>query len=117
MFFPCFIPLLLLSPLPTQAIPPGDNLQLTTSRDTCADYKTCSINGRRYWNILQTTIAQRHPIDRTDGKPLFDTWYETDIIPLGPHGASVRPDLQRHGVDYTKMTVYASTSKNPDTGE
>ncbi|KAI4184774.1 MAG: hypothetical protein LQ346_006045 [Caloplaca aetnensis] len=113
------IPLLLLSPfLSTQALPPpNDNLQLTTTPDTCPDYKTCSIAGRRYWLALQATIAQPHPTDRTDGKPLFDTYYETDALPLGPHGRTIRPDLERHGVDATKMTLYASTSKDPATGE
>ncbi|KAL8716942.1 MAG: hypothetical protein Q9225_005768, partial [Loekoesia sp. 1 TL-2023] len=85
--------------------------------DVCPDYKTCSSNGRKYWETLQNTISQVSPTDRTDGKPLFDTLYESETIPLGKYGEGIRPDLQNHGLDYSKMTLWASSSKDPETGE
>ncbi|KAI4136518.1 MAG: hypothetical protein L6R39_007749 [Caloplaca ligustica] len=127
--FACWnLPLLLVSALGSRASPTGptagNTVQLLqhpgnvqTDPDTCPDYKTCSVNGYKLWTMLQTTISQPHPVDRTDGTELFKTWYETDTVPLGKHGASIRPDLQSHGVDYTKMALYASTSKDPETGE
>ncbi|KAI4125229.1 MAG: hypothetical protein LQ338_004391 [Usnochroma carphineum] len=121
----CILPLLLLSPLLCHAIPPGGTTALWATSpgnlqnddNPCPDYKTCSSTGHRLWNMLQRTIAQPHPVDRIDGKPLFDTWYATDTIPLANHGAEIRPDLLAHGLDYTKMTVWATMSKDPETGE
>lgn len=84
--------------------------------DTCQDYKTCVSNGRRYWNILQVTIAQSHPVDRTGDKALFDTWYFTEAVGLGYDDVLIIPDLLKHGIDYEKMMRYESTSKDPDTG-
>ncbi|KAL8827745.1 MAG: hypothetical protein Q9170_006893 [Blastenia crenularia] len=85
--------------------------------NVCPDYKTCSIAGHNYYQSLLSTISNPHPTDRTNGKIPYDTLYESEIIPLGDYGAGIRPDLQARGIDYRKMTLWASSSKDPDTGE
>ncbi|KAL9599992.1 MAG: hypothetical protein Q9219_003461 [cf. Caloplaca sp. 3 TL-2023] len=85
--------------------------------NVCPDYRTCSRDGHKYWNTLRNTLAKTPPVDRSDGRPLFDSLYESEIIPLGNYGSGIRNDLQIHGLDWKKMTLWASTSKDPETGE
>ena len=119
------VPSLLLFPFSILSSPVGDIAaqwsqtpgNTRENDDVCPDYKTCSSNGHQYWQTLQQTISQASPVDRTDGKAIYDAQYQSETIPLANHGASIRPDLQNHGLDYQKMTLWASISKDPETGE
>ncbi|KAL8812123.1 MAG: hypothetical protein Q9223_001181 [Gallowayella weberi] len=115
----------LLFPLLTTALPPSDphtslsdnSNALDIPSESCVSWETCSTLGIVLWRKLQLTISRRSPQDRTDGKPIFDKYYETDIVPLANYGATIRSDLQRHGIELQRMTLYATTSWNPTTGE
>ncbi|KAL8711875.1 MAG: hypothetical protein Q9220_003819 [cf. Caloplaca sp. 1 TL-2023] len=84
----------------------------------CPDYKTCSTLGHRYvLTLLSTLSSHPPPPDRTSGAPIFSTQYLTESIPLGSYGKDIRPDLLSHGLDYARMTLWASTSRDPSSGK
>ncbi|KAL8798187.1 MAG: hypothetical protein Q9182_006879 [Xanthomendoza sp. 2 TL-2023] len=113
-----------LLPLLTTALPPSDphtllfdNSNTVNPSESCTNFETCSTLGIVLWRKLQLTISRPSPQDRTDGKPIFDKYYNTDIVPLANYGENIRADLQRHDIDLQRMTLYASASQNPTTGE
>ncbi|KAI4106113.1 MAG: hypothetical protein LQ345_007202 [Seirophora villosa] len=85
--------------------------------DVCPSYERCKSAGFRLWKTLRDTLADPSHVDRADGKPIYDAYYLSETIPLGTYGSGVRPDLQEHGINWQKMTLWASTSKDPETGE
>ncbi|KAL8645190.1 MAG: hypothetical protein Q9210_006851 [Variospora velana] len=78
---------------------------------------TCRSAGVRYWKTLRDTLANSTHDDRADGKALYDAYYQSETIPLSNYGSGVRPNLQALGLDWQKTTLWASTSKDPKTGE
>ncbi|KAL9014075.1 MAG: hypothetical protein Q9173_001284 [Seirophora scorigena] len=85
--------------------------------DVCPSYERCKSAGFRLRKTLRDTIADPSHVDRAGGKPIYDAHYLSETIPLSSYGAGVRPDLQEHGISWQKMTLWASTPKDPETGE
>ncbi|KAL8783700.1 MAG: hypothetical protein Q9213_004439 [Squamulea squamosa] len=108
------------TPTPTARVfePPGP-LETNPAPDeiTCSDYSTCSSKGLGYWTELQTTLAQPNPIDRTDGKAIFDRDYGCEFITLdynNPDLQRIFPDLTAHGINPRWVEPHAVFSKNTE---
>ncbi|KAL8758735.1 MAG: hypothetical protein Q9199_001264 [Rusavskia elegans] len=102
----------------TAHLPSNPRNILNDNIDVCLNYAVCSSNGHGYWITLLDTISdpQSHP-DRSGGRELFETGYETDIVPLGSYGKGIRDDLTNHGINWEGMLLFASTSKDKETGD
>ncbi|KAI4125345.1 MAG: hypothetical protein LQ338_004304 [Usnochroma carphineum] len=119
------LPCLLLSSFLTQAIPvqhiDDNNGNGELDDDACKDYKTCDSRGYRYWNWLQGNISMPNPVDRTDGKPIYDRFYISDTVYIdSADGVSIRQDLLNHGLPNLDDKAYIkwyTSSTHPDTGE
>ncbi|KAL8673071.1 MAG: hypothetical protein Q9168_002494 [Polycauliona sp. 1 TL-2023] len=97
-----------LSPNPLNIL--NDNI------DLCSNYATCAANGYNSWTTLHQTITQ-NLADRASSFADFQEWYETDTVPLGSYGKTIRQDLTNHGIPWQKMVLYASTSRDAETAE
>ncbi|KAI4132129.1 MAG: hypothetical protein LQ338_000883 [Usnochroma carphineum] len=101
------------APGPSETDPSPDDI-------TCSDYETCSSKGRGYWRELQAVLAQAQPVDRTDGKAIFDRDYGCEFMTSGETSAGLRAipqDLEQHGFDWAWTEGFGVFSKDPETGE
>ncbi|KAL8837884.1 MAG: hypothetical protein Q9170_002359 [Blastenia crenularia] len=103
-------------------------LSLTLAADTdpsdqqsdstfCNTYTDCSQAGLKYWNTLQTTLADPLPIDRTDSFLEFPLAYRIrpSDFPFGY--TDLEPDLAAHGFSAKALSAWEVASVSAQTGE
>ncbi|KAI4107159.1 MAG: hypothetical protein LQ345_007152, partial [Seirophora villosa] len=56
----------------------ADACDRQTEAGTCNSYEECREKGVCYWRKLQTTLHSDRPVDRSDGKTLFDQYYRAE---------------------------------------
>ncbi|KAL8708109.1 MAG: hypothetical protein Q9220_006963 [cf. Caloplaca sp. 1 TL-2023] len=84
--------------------------------DVCSTYAQCGTDGLKYWNMLQTTIAQAAPIDRADGLPIFTKFYAAQPTKQPDDMQTIQQDLINHGFDSNLLSGWETVSKDPRTG-
>ncbi|KAL8948198.1 MAG: hypothetical protein Q9222_005589 [Ikaeria aurantiellina] len=94
--------------------PPQGDAQ--SDDDFCPSYARCGSNGLKYWNMLQTTIGQVAPVDRTDGLPIFTSHYGVQPAKQATDMKTIQQDLIVHGFDPILLSGWETISKDPQTG-
>ncbi|KAL8864696.1 MAG: hypothetical protein Q9174_007255, partial [Haloplaca sp. 1 TL-2023] len=84
--------------------------------EVCTESSTCGDRGRRIWAQLIATISQPNPVDRTDGKAKFDTYYGSELGGFWDDFRQLHGDLKTHGFKETNLYGWTTFSKDPTTG-
>ncbi|KAI4132548.1 MAG: hypothetical protein LQ338_000647 [Usnochroma carphineum] len=79
----------------------------------CKAYKDCGVEGLRYFNILQTTLMQASPVDRTDGLAKFLAAYVVMESEVSSGLKGLQSDLIIHGFDPNAIEAWETFSINP----
>ncbi|KAI4255905.1 MAG: hypothetical protein L6R42_006501 [Xanthoria sp. 1 TBL-2021] len=80
----------------------------------CIDYSTCSIKGKEYWNILQTTLRQPQMCDRDDLE-LFEEHYFAEYDTSMMSDPDLRQALENRNIEATRMDTWEVSGLDPDT--
>ncbi|KAI4246200.1 MAG: hypothetical protein LQ352_006442, partial [Teloschistes flavicans] len=99
--------------LPPRAAPSQPAAAQDDDDNACPNYSTCGSKGLQYLNDLTTTLANPSAIDRTDGLPLFQTYYapEYDLtIPVWP---SLWQSFENRAINPEGSDVWEVNSLNP----
>ncbi|KAL9000147.1 MAG: hypothetical protein Q9188_005745 [Gyalolechia gomerana] len=83
----------------------------------CKSFEDCRNDGYRYWNILQTTLMDPLPIDRTDGHEIFPRAYVVQPSDVQFGYAGLEKDLSNHGFHIKDLSDWETTSIDPQTQE
>ncbi|KAL8765551.1 MAG: hypothetical protein Q9209_007422 [Squamulea sp. 1 TL-2023] len=122
MFSQWLLPLLLLRPLLTEAIPAPpmptspaiDSLEGNWQEfdDVCPNYKICSERGWRYWNTLGETLQNPNARDRTDGFALFQQYYTTRMEKTKSADSDWAQEFKNEGIDSDHLDLWVTVDKS-----
>lgn len=101
----------------TAAVEKGSQGDGPSDDAPCKSYASCGPLGLHNWNILQTTLLQPNPQDRTDGPAKFQMYYAVQLSRV-PYfaGPLLQRDLVDHGFDPTLLTSWETIARTGPNG-